>query len=891
MDSNRLVTLSGLLEKHAQPDPEGGIECSADACLLSQQYEDALSGYYGLDMDVPRIATKASYCEMMLGRADDARTRLTALIEDLEPDGIGLLCQMIRHVSDYKERQAQREAVWPHLRYAIAGDSVPMITATARTRDWWPADADDTDQRYRDIKRLFSLHPDSDELRLALRVEIQRNGGTPAEQLALLRESRPGVRISRHVWQQAIVAYATNELDEALSLLEEVQKRELGSEEPNQHLLFTVRLAMCEISANNNHSQAFADFDALIVDTKLHAEDRVTAVRVALAVACRLATNRVPNLATIYLSALEACDSKIDLASGQLSDDPNPVFGADWDTYGDPWPFPDLQPWKELLTNHVGEREAVYFRAAFVTNGMDLLEEDQPAAWWESLSHALGSIAGYESDFNGALLSLHAAIVSHRQRPSWSTVGRDWMTSEWLVCEAGLNFSHGGLTLAAASRNKTALRSFAKAAEKQLQTYLPAPELAYDRTEELIQALADKELGAEIYQLLRTASEGDDRPSVQFRFGFWAHTTKHSEQAKTAYARTLKKEPENFGAIYNSLILCKSHEDALRLLELEKFAIQYPDTDAEKKQRLLDQVSQAKERCRDHEGEKREIVRTELANQPTLRSTPVKLEEVSLRGAIALLALFRCAKAEPGDDRLPPFDKSDVSFSPANSCRRGIFDLIEVGLLAADPNSSVDAFSVSNGKIDGWYLGSIHWRLSPVAGELVEELRNINGKIPEFWRRDVEPVALELARGELTEYICHLSDERSWPAPENTEEVADLVRILANEVPISQAFYLTYLGAMSASDYKAKYRVGGQRAADMLIKRTGQRLEWLREGRLAPRVYDRPWRLPRSAISYALWGTVLNKGDMGFGHRISDALADLGPDHPRPSQSPEDEHP
>ncbi|CAM5479979.1 hypothetical protein ECAE60S_03201 [Eoetvoesiella caeni] len=158
---------------------------------------------------------------------------------------------------------------------------------------------------------------------------------------------------------------------------------------------------------------------------------------------------------------------------------------------------------------------------------------------------------------------------------------------------------------------------------------------------------------------------------------------------------------------------------------------------------------------------------------------------------------------------------------------------------------------------------------------LVERLRSLNGTIPESWRRDVHPLALEIARGEITEYLDFLAQERGWPGPRNTEEVSDLTRVLVDELPVAQALHLAYLGAMSASDYKQKYPVSGQQAADMLIKRTGQRLESMRDGRFPAKAYDRPWKLPRSAISFALWGTILGMEDNGFTHRIADLTASL----------------
>jgi hypothetical protein len=166
MEPTRINTLSVLLEQNVQPDPEAGMESAADACLVQRQFDDALSGYYQLDVSTPRIATKVAYCEWMVGHYAEARNRLFAVEEELEADGIGLLCELIRRDSDFKRRAADMEAIWPLLQAVIASESVPLIAATARARTWWPPDNEDREQRHRDLERLLSLHPESQHLRL-----------------------------------------------------------------------------------------------------------------------------------------------------------------------------------------------------------------------------------------------------------------------------------------------------------------------------------------------------------------------------------------------------------------------------------------------------------------------------------------------------------------------------------------------------------------------------------------------------------------------------------------------------------------------------------------------------------------------------------------------------
>uniref|UniRef100_UPI0021C16BF4 hypothetical protein n=1 Tax=Burkholderia multivorans TaxID=87883 RepID=UPI0021C16BF4 len=384
-----------------------------------------------------------------------------------------------------------------------------------------------------------------------------------------------------------------------------------------------------------------------------------------------------------------------------------------------------------------------------------------------------------------------------------------------------------------------------------------------------------RKLTQEFHQLMTIIADGDERPEVQFYLGLAAQRTKHQAAARSAYQRVLAQQPNHHSAIYNFLLLCTSTQDTPLLEQIEPLVSQYPEDEPEEKQELVDALAKARQRCEDKEAAKWRSIRLALEAYPALREHGVGPADISLRAAVALLALLRCANAEPGDIELPPFDGSDISFAPGPGGRRVLFDLLNTGLVTVHPNTSTAAFTFEEGAVCGWRLGSIRWSLSASCESLIERLRSLNGAIPDSWRRDVLPLALEIARGEIVEYLDFLAQERGWPEPRDTENVADLTRVLVNELPVAQAFHLAYLGAMSASDYKQKYPVSGQQAADMLVKRTGLRLESVRNGRFPAKAYDRPWKLPRSAVSFALWGTILDMGDSGFTHRIADLTATL----------------
>ncbi|WP_155753894.1 hypothetical protein [Burkholderia cepacia] len=874
-------TLSALLEGVVRPDPDASLESAADACLVQRQYDDALSGYYQLDALIPRIATKIAFCEWMVGHYDHARALLTDLEAQRDPDGIGLLCELIRHDTDYKRRKADMEAIWPSLRGAASAESVPIIVAIARSQAWWPGDDEDRDQRHLDIERLLSLHPASQHIRLEVLAGMRRAGASAEEQYTVLSAWHHHSPMPRYLWELANVAAAAGKREEALEYLGKLEERERRSESPARRLLLEIELARCDIAVKQRVPDSLSHFDRLLSDSSLCSDDRTRVVRAALDAACKLAPERVSTFADEFLKALESTGYWFSVGPSELFNDAYPISGDGWDDYGHTWPCGDLMPHREILVATPQGRAGLFFRAAFAVADIDEqydAVDERPALstqFWDSVAILLGDFEGHESEFGGRLLSLHAAVRAHCHRPNWAMIGKDWIASEWAAAQNGHDYTHGRLTLEAAGGEADSVRIFASGVIKQLRDRpLPVPS-SYDLVEGLVETLVEHKLSQELHQLMKIVADGDERPEVQFYLGLAAQRTRHQVAARSAYQRVLAQQPHHHSAIYNSLLLCTSTEDSPFLDQIAPLVAQYSEDEREEKQELVDALAKARQRCEDKEAVKWRGIRQALAAYPAFQDGEVGPADISLRAAVALLALMRCANAEPGDSELPPFDGCGMSFAPGPGGRRVLFDLLNTGLITVHPNTSTDAFVFEDGVVSGWHLGSIRWSLSPSCESLIERLRLLNGAIPESWRRDVHLLAFEIARGEVVEYLDFLAQERGWPEPRDTENVADLTRALVNELPVAQAFHLAYLGAMSASDYKQKYPVSRQQAADMLVRRTGLRLESVRNGRFPAKAYDRPWKLPRSAVSFALWGTILDMGDSGFTHRIADLVATL----------------
>lgn len=867
--------LSALVFERVQPESNATPEMSADIYLSQRNYIEALKGYQELDSTHPRIATKIAYCEWVTDRFDDAKDRLMALDEMLDADGIGLLSKLISMDRGCEHQRDNIAKIWPRLQAVITDNHVPLTAVFARFQFMWPDDLCNPNQRLQDLEHLLVLYPDIQQLRLAVVTSMQRVDAPIDDQYRLLRANEYASPLPQYLWLLAGVATKVGQFDEALGCLEQLEIRELQCELPSEELLWEIELARCDISIRVGSTDPVSALERLEKSTFISTGNRIIACRMVLARACTYSIAQVAEVADKFLNALEEQKSGASISLVELDVDLYPVKGEDWNTYESCWSRDSLIPFKNILINTAQHRTQRYFRAIFVTALLDEKYEvtDSPELsedFWQDLAKLLGDVTDYPEEFEGQILAMHVVIQSHLARPNWANIGKCWLISEWLAYQKKNDLPYHWLGLEIVGCDAEYARKFVSGAIKQLKKHAIAPPGAYDLVEELVDILAKFRIGSELYQLMAIVSDGDERSDTQFYLGLAAQWTKRKVEAISAYKKVLAINPTYYSAIFNSLLLCTSHTDAPLLELLEKHISNFSDSHSDKEQQLIDELRLAQQRCEDKEAIKRRVIVKKLQDYPSLVSNTIEPADISLRAAVALLALFRCANAEPGATELPPIDECGTPFAPVISNRRILFDLLETGLVAVHPQTSLDAFIVNDGKVESWRFGRIRWLLSQASASLIEHLRSLNGNIPVSWRNDIQPLAFEIARGEVAEYLNHLAQERGWPEPGNTEEVADLSRELVNELPVAQTFHLAYLGAMSASDYKQRYPISGQQAANALIKRTGERLEYVRSGKYPAKVYDRPWKLPRSAISFALWGTIMNRGDDGFTQKISE---------------------
>ena len=135
--------------------------------------------------------------------------------------------------------------------------------------------------------------------------------------------------------------------------------------------------------------------------------------------------------------------------------------------------------------------------------------------------------------------------------------------------------------------------------------------------------------------------------------------------------------------------------------------------------------------------------------------------------------------------------------------------------------------------------------------------------------KDGRLLAVDFAREEIATYLDEQAIDRSWPEPDRDDRFQQLLAMLVERVSVAEAYYLIYLGAMSAADNKARNPINATQASNLMVKRTGERLDRVVSGDLTPKPYNRSWNTPRTQMHMALWEDVLGMGDAGFTARLA----------------------
>jgi len=865
-----LQELIDIIEAPTSASPEA----AADLLYFQQEYRAAASAYRALEDKSVRIEEKLGASLQHAGDNLAARGVFRPIEDNLSPIGKVIFSQaLFASVSRWKGRDGYEDEPEEGMRVlmSVLDLEVPphfAFVVASRNRYHWK-DGEERARIGEQIIRGAEVYPTSEELLLNADRVRQVAQISPAESIKHLLKFATDVGITpRLLWTIHERYRGINQPQEALRWLTEAincQRRHSGPSETLGVLL--AQRAEMRIQSEDYPSAIVDSVEACELCTESNA-------RMATSLIACLASLKTDNRAGAERAAavfLETLLTEKQLSWFLASEIYCRIGDENWSEFEivsldlRMAAFVDLL---EHLSNPIHQGWFRYLIASEVVHEASVEDSDAEPNW-AALSRILGDAAKL-TQHHPHVEALDVRVRSELPRANWSNLGYRWAAAQIAIHAAdGTDTAATDLPshLYADSSKRD---QFFTGIVKALKASSPSPH-AFDVLEgsEILQYLVEQSMAHVMYDMLSSICPNDRRADPLFFLGWSAQTANLRSEAFQAYFALLDQDPGAATAITNALLMCDNESMASHLEELRQHIAAFKSAVDDENQHA--KVDAARQRCLSKRSRLTATLIDAMRGYAPLGDRSATLEDLTLLDAVTLVALLRTSP--PAGDQLfiPRVSTGNIPFARLSEQWRGFFALMEFGLIF--PGQETDPASIKRVESSSysWVFPQIDWHISPHAMSLADKVRVIpyDGKWPQHWSGAARLLAVDFAREEIATYLDEQATARNWPEPDRDDRFQQLLAMLVERVSVAEAYYLVYLGAMSAADNKAKHPISATQASNLMVKRTGERLDRVVSGDLMPKPYNRSWNSPRTQMHMALWEDVLGMGDAGFTNRLA----------------------
>ncbi|SFR94638.1 hypothetical protein SAMN05216570_1022 [Dyella sp. OK004] len=861
-----------------EPPPATSPEAAADRLYMQREYRAAAAAYRALEDNGARIQEKLGASLEDTGDHLAARHIFRPIEDDLSPIGKAIYAQtLFASVSSWGGREgydAEPEEGIRVLESVLNFDVPPhfAFVVAARNRYHWKGDggrASIGDQ----IIRGAHLYPRSELLLLDADCIRQSAQVDPAESIQpLLRFSIDVGVTPRLLWTIHWRYRQLQRPEEALSSLTEAidcQRRQNGTRDTLGVLL--AQRAQMHLQAES-YAEAIADAgDAGALCTS-HDERMASALIACLAALKADQRAAADEAAAAFLDALFAENQLPWFTAAELH---GRMGGENWSGF-------EIVHFDLTMTAFAGKLErlgdpmhAGWFRYLIACEVMDDAtgEGDNVEHDWAALGRILGNAAQL-TQHHPHVEALDVRVRGELPDADWGELGCRWM-SAWIAINAADGNTPDPTDLPSHLYAHAHQRDlFFAGIAKALKASSPGPH-AFNALEaaEIVSYLVDKKMARILYDMLASICIDDDRTDPLFFLGWSAQTVNLRSEAFRAYFDLLDQEPNTVVAITNALLMCDHESMSGQLDQVRQRVATFKAAvdDRERYTKVDEAFEAARRRCLSKRSRLTETLTEAMRGYAQFGDRSATLKNLSLLDAITLVALLRTAPPAGDQLFLPRVSKGSIPFARLMQHRHGFFGLMQHGLIS--PGQTTDSASIQRKESGSyaWDFPEIDWHINPHALSLADEMRAIphGGLWPKHWAGAARLLAVDFAREEIAAYLDEQAAARYWPKPDRDDRFQQLLALLVERVSVAEAYSLIYMGAMSAADNKTKYPTSATQASNLMVKRTGERLDRVMSGDLTPKVYDRSWNTPRTQMHLALWEDVLGMADSGFTSRLA----------------------
>lgn len=412
------------------------------------------------------------------------------------------------------------------------------------------------------------------------------------------------------------------------------------------------------------------------------------------------------------------------------------------------------------------------------------------------------------------------------------------------------------------------VRDFTKGfrnAVKQLsnQVDLEAAVCFYEKV--IRQPLLEHELHKEMLSLLSDL-KGRGEFDIGFDYGLANHFLGNFDVAKESYWSLAPNMPD--AAANNLLLIALAQRSDADIFLLEQLVAEQSTLADDQRLQTLETLAEnitatRRKLAADPVVVKKSIILEKLSIYP--RSVQVSaLSELGFEEALTLISLFRVCGDLEQDLSLEPFEASETPLAPSSYYYEGIFGLMGNGLISISPDTSDDAFLVSNNEVV-YLFDRIRWAIRPETLDFVKQIEGVaaSGQWPDRWFREAPSVIFGFAISECLTYMAHCADERRMKAPQGEKTRLTIANVLRDH-SVAQAHSLIWMSTRNAADYFVRGGVSKLQAANSIVTRLQTMVDRARAEGWDVKNYGRHKASPRSQMSYTLYDTLLKVGERGF---------------------------
>lgn len=859
--TNLALSLTQILQGEC-PTSLVTIEHEGDRALHAQDWPKAITAFEqcgGLGAD-----EKRGWCLVQLERWADAAALLAPHRVGLSSAGLAALA--IAAVGGWNARyrldESARSTLDELLSDALAGDTPDYLAYAALF--WFRSHRQHGEALLEHARKGVSLYPNSPYLRLQMAECSWRQQGDEAEVYSILEAGLAASSTTEYLWACALSASKLARWDDALAHLDRAVTMTIADGERSHQTGQQLRLKQAEVLVSAGRYQAaiaiYQDLAALDVATGRHVA--LAALRALLAIACRggdpgQIRDALESWLKEAIPSLQRC-SVNELIEGEL--EPIYFFDGEMSSFDS---AASLAGYQELLLDVAEANERGLVRFLFAELERYASDAYDRQAFSESILEA-----AKETD-SPAILAALATAYSIKKKPNWQLAGNTW--ARYQLHRLSTDSLDSGIEPLDADNppSEAAIEAYAKGMGQAFKEAAPSPHLS-----EIFSSLRGVLSKARMYRAFRDLADlvakGSDDPEAIFDAALGAHWCKDNNRAIPLYWDALSRDSAHYSALHNLLLLYRDPKYAKDVESVAKLVEAFPADDSEAHAKLIQLLTDARDAYRDPNEVIQDAVRTELRQYPVLIKELPKAAKVPLQDAVTLLTLMQICDPADGSLVLQPFGQSGQIFSPTTVHRRGLFRLMQSGLVEIASDTPLTAFDVKEDRVRGYYFDRIWWRISPATISLIQSIQELAAKSvwPQAWCEAARTMAASIAEEECVQYLMHVAEDRGWPGPDDDAKVHALANSLVQSVSVSQAFYLIYLGAMAASDHKQRHPVNNQQASNVIVLRASQRLDtWMQEGRQL-KSYSRNKHVPRSVIAKVFHDEFLGVGERAFNERV-----------------------